>query len=432
MGLVALKDANIIDVVKGSIVADGTVMLKDDKILEVGQGINIPCEARAISLEGKYIIPGLVDMHGHFFGFAHQKIGNLLSAYPQLYLAGGVTSVRSPGEYDPEAVFKVRDQINRGERIGCRIFTAGPYFDHAPSVVKWFDCIEGVDAARKKFVQYKNDMDFVKVYSNIQEDELVELIRLAHANNLKIAGHLGSVTAGRAIELGLDCIEHALFHMSEFTELATGEDYYRNIANVDLTSAKVASLLEAIVENDVAIVPTVVIFQIMGEFEDVDSDWMRFLSPEARLQQQQIAARFSGASAQQLAYLEAAIDKQLEFIRMLHDRGAKVFCGTDPTLIRLLPGKALHREMKLFVDAGLSPLEVLQIATHKSAQELGVDEWLGSIEPGKVADLVILEKNPLIDIKNVGTISAIFKGGVSHNPNVLLKSLEGLLGTDVG
>ena len=427
-GLIALAGGTIIDGYGGEIIENGTVLIKGNRILDVGAGLTLPGEANTVDLSGKFIIPGLIDMHAHFFGYATATIGSLLDTYLGLFLAGGVTTVRSPGEYAPFEVLVARDEIDAGKRPGCRIVCAGPYFDHKPSAVSWFDCITSAEDAANKFALWKNEIDFVKVYSNIQEDELAVLVRLAHNHELKVAGHLGSITAKRAIELGIDCLEHGVFHMPEFTRHVNKANHYEAIARIYLKGEQMSLLLEQIVAKGVAVVPTTVIFQLFGSFDDVDQDWTRFLTKEAREQQDLIAARFPAPDPKRSRDLDNAVEKQLEFIYLLHNAGGKVFCGTDPTLPRLVPGKALHREMELFVSAGLSPMEVIKIATHDSAAELGMGEHLGSIAQGKIADMVVLDRDPLVSIRNIGSISAIYKDGVRYSPDLLTSSMEGSLG----
>lgn len=408
---------------------NATVLLEGEKILGVGNQLGIPEEATIADVSGKYIIPGLIDMHAHFFGHAAAQINDFLSAYPRLFLAGGVTTVRSPGEFSPQKVLTMRDRINKGEEIGCRIFCAGPYFDHSPSVVSWFDCINSVEEAATKYELWKGSIDFVKVYTNIQKAELHKLIELAHRDNLKVAGHLGSITALKAIALGIDCLEHGIFYMPELTKHATKETLFEHVAAIDIEGQEMDVLLDSIIANDVAIIPTVVIFQWMDpDFQDVDPHWYRFLSDGAKKQQKEINKRFFSVKPVQAPYLKKAIYKQLEFIHKVYRSGGKVYCGTDSTLPRLLPGKGLHREMKLFVEAGLTPMEVIKIATHDSARELSLQNILGSIESGKEADLVVLDKDPLINIDNIAKISAVYQKGILYDPVALTKSVEGLLG----
>jgi imidazolonepropionase-like amidohydrolase len=427
--ITALTGGTIIDGTGSKPKQNVTILLEGEKILEVGHRIKIPDGADTVDVSGKFIIPGLIDMHAHFFGRSGHHNGGFLFGYPRLFLAGGVTTARSPGERNPKEVFAFNDRIKLGTEVGCRIFCAGPYFDHCPSEVSWFDCINSAEEAESKFELWKDSIDFVKVYSNIQEDELIKLIELAHSNNLKVSGHLGSITARRAIELGINSLEHGIFHIPEFTKHATKDTLFEHVAAVNIEGEEMKGLLDSIITNNVAIIPTVLIFQWRHpDFQDVDAQWHRFLSTEAKEQQAELNQKTRSLNPEQASYLKIAIDKQLTVINKIYRSGGKVLCGTDPTPPQLVPGKGLHREMELFVEAGLTPLEVIKIATHDSAKELGLQNIIGSIEAGKEADLVVLDKDPLANIENLDKISAVYQKGIAYDPVALTKSVEGLLG----
>lgn len=410
----------------GANVIDGTgapgrradVLVRSGKIVDVLPDCGVPDGANIIDVTGKTIIPGLIDMHGHLYARATAEMRSQFKAYPKLYLAGGVTSIRSPGDFDPEGTVALRNRINRGEETGARIFTAGPYFDHKPSEVKWITGIDGTKEASVKFEEWKGLIDLVKVYTRITEQEFVHIAKMAHAHGFQVVGHLGSLTARRAIELGIDQLEHGILTMTDFDSETLGE--------LDMESPEVKSLIDLIAEREVIIDPTTVTFQMMApDCKPVDPNWLRFLSPEARAHQMDTAAKTADQDPLKRESNRRAIEKQLEFVSMLRKQKVTVLCGTDPVHPGIVPGYGIHREMENLAMSGFTSLEIIKAATLDSARGLGVERDLGSIEAGKIADLAILDKDPCIDITNSSTIEMVIKEGIAYSPVKLRKSCEG-------
>jgi imidazolonepropionase-like amidohydrolase len=427
--VVALVGGSVIDGT-GALPQAATVLIRGDRIEAVGPEVEVPRSAEVIDIEGMTVVPGLIDMHGHMYAFGR----NQFEAYTALFLAGGVTTVFSPGDFDPEGMTALRDRIERGETIGPMIRTAGPYFDHEPSVVGWIDGVESPQEALAKFESWKDRIDAVKVYSNITEEELGALADAAHAEGLKMTGHLGGqVTTLRAIQLGIDGLEHGIFAISEITDAGQTDplgQQYCALADVDLDAPIVQELIQAIVEDDVRITPTIVTLQsIHPDFEPPAEEWMEYLSPDLRERMVQIPAYLDQEGAD---CLERALSKQLEFVRRVHERGGLVVTGTDPVSPKIVPGYGVHAEMANFVRAGLTPLEAISTATRNGAVALGLGEEIGTVEPGKRADLVVVRGDPASDIAQIGNTVWVFKAGMRYDPTALRESAKGMIGLPTG
>ena len=411
----ALVGGKIIDGVGG--VHDGwTVLIEGDTIKAAGPGIGMPTGTKTIRLDGQAILPGLIDMHGHMYARAHVDIVSQFDAYPLLYLAGGVTTVRDPGELNPIGVAELRDNVDAGIAIGPRIFTAGPYFDHAPSFVRWIKGTETPEEALSMFDEWKDQIDVIKVYSRIHEDQFIALQRAAESAGLPIIGHLGSLTAQRAVDLGINGLEHGLFTMTEFT--GDGKEY-DGLAQLDLDSPQVVHLIESLVKRKVVVCPTTVTFQLIMRWAAVMPDWMDYLTPEAQAHQSELLAKVEQPDSKRQETMRNVEATQLEFTRRLHDAGGIVVVGTDPTHPMLMPGWGMYKEMENLVDAGLTPLDAIRAATYEAAKALGVQDELGSIAPGKKADLIIVDGDPSGDIRDLWKTRTVVQGGKFYSTSEL-------------
>ena len=427
--VVALLGGSVIDGT-GAPPKAATVLIRGDRIEAVGLEVRVPRSAEVMDISGMTVVPGFIDMHGHMYALRR----NQFEAYSALFLAGGVTTVFSPGDFDPQGMTAFRDSIARGEVVGPTVRTAGPYFDHDPSVVGWIEGVGSSKEALAKFESWKGRIDAVKVYTNITEDELGALARAAHAAGLKITGHLGGqLPTLRAVQLGIDGLQHGIFAISEITDAGQADpvkQQYCSLAEVDLDSPVMEELVRAIVEDSVWITPTIVTLQgIHPRFEPPAKEWLEYLSPEAQETMSRMPAFLDDEGA---ACLDTALAKQMEFVRRVHDRGGLVVAGTDPVSPKVVPGYGLHAEMANFVRAGLSPLEAISAATRNGALALGLSGEIGTVEAGKRADLVVVRGDPASDIASIGSTVWVFKAGVRYDPKVLRESAKGKIGLPAG
>ncbi len=426
---IALVDGNIVDGTGAPVQNRLTVLIRDGKIEALGADVQIPEGAKVFDVQGKTILPGLIDVHGHLYANTGGQIENQFQTYPKLFLAGGVTTIFSPGEFDPVGAVNLRDGIERGELPGPHILTAGPYFDGAPSRIPWIVGVSSATEAIQKFENWRDRIDGVKLYTSITEAQMSALIETAHSNGLFVTGHLESISATRASEFGIDGLEHGIFAISELG--LPGQNFWERacvLADLDLTSPAVDSLITKIVEQDVYIDPTTVQYhQLLPEAEPVVENWDVYLSPGIQATYQAFLRNIP-PSGSRLACLRSAIEKQKQFVKAVHDRGGRVVVGTDPVLLNLTPGYALYKEMQILVEAGLTELEVIKAATYSAAVALGRGDQIGSIAAGKHADLIVVDGNPADDIGNVAAVVMVFKDGKAYDPVSLRKEVEGQIG----
>lgn len=423
---IALVNGRVIDGTGAPAWLDWTVLIQGRRILAAGPDVEIPYGARVVDLAGQTLLPGMFDMHGHLYAYDGRKLAFEPVAYPRLYLAGGVTTIFTAGELDPEAAIALRDDINNGQAVGPQILTAGPYFSggNAPS---WMLRAGNPEDMLALYDRWSAMIDGVKFYTGIPEDQFKAVLDAAHADGLMVTGHLESISGMRAIELGINGLEHGLFSMSEF--FPKGSSFgtqYCAISKLDVTSASVIEIVEALVQRGTYLDPTIVVFQPeLPDFEPLVEDWEKYLDEEVRNPiRREIRSMLQGEC------LQTALEKQAQFVKAVHERGGLIVTGTDPVIPILLPGYSLHRELENLVAAGLSPLEAIQAATLNSAIATRLDSQKGSITAGKVADLVVVDGNPDEDITAIGNITMVFKDGGPFVPELLRKSVEGLIGRE--
>ncbi len=294
----------------------------------------------SFSAAGKYLIPGLIDMHGHFFGRATQEMKSQHEGYLPLYLAGGVTTVRTPAEFEPTVTWELRECIESQDAFGPRIRSASHYFDRVPSIVDWIPASRTHEGIRQEYARWQGRRDFVKVYSNIELPDLAWLAAAARADGLKVAGHLGRVTAGQAIAAGINVLEHGIYTLSEFYRQPAPRIDREALLRFDPESAAVTELIAQIVANDVAVIPTTITFQLQspeyGERLHSLGLW-RFLSDEARENHRARRTQWE-ADTEGIRIERILQEKQFAFVQRVYEAGGRVFAGTDPSYVLITPG----------------------------------------------------------------------------------------------
>lgn len=422
--IIALINARVLDGSGAPAHLDWTVLLQGTRIIATGSEVIIPNGAHVVDLTGKTLLPGMFDMHGHLYSYNGESLRMEVTAYPRLYLAGGVTTIFTAGDFDPGLAIALRESIDNGEAAGPDILTTGPYFSggNAPS---WMLKAQTPEEVRALYEVWNEKIDGVKVYTRIPEDQFIGLLDAAHADGLIVTGHMESISGTRAIELGIDGIEHGLFSMSEFfPKGASIREQYCAVSQLDITSAAVTDIVEALVDQGTYLDPTIVVFQPeLPNFVPLIDDWEKYLDPAVVM-----PLRRAIRSMRQPDCLHEALEKQMQFVKTVHDQGGLIVTGTDPVIPILLPGYSLHRELQNLVKAGLTPLEAIQAATLNAAIALRIDSDKGTITSGKIADLVVVEGNPDEDITVIGNTSLVFKDGVPYFPEALRASVIGQIG----
>jgi imidazolonepropionase-like amidohydrolase len=430
-----LRGGTLVDVAAGKEISDSVIVIRGEQIELVGsKSTGIPEGAQIIDAKGKWIIPGLIDSHAH--------AENPDETPFTLYLANGVTTIRNPGG-NITVLRLTRERLLRGELIGPRLFFAGPLLDGMPPV--WPDMSLQVDTPQRarSAVNFLADqgVDFVKVYNNVKEPELRAIIETAKERGLPVAGHIPrSMTMTHAVELGMTVLEHIRVTGREMLSpeeadkidpLPLGEREPLLWQRFDLQSEKMQALIQRLAQSKIFLDPTLITARRhvpngSGQEPNPDADKNdpnnQYLPPAVVERAASFKSPLFDLPADLQAAAVEAFRKQEQFVGMCNRAGVKIIVGTDgPGIGSLLPGFALHRELDLLVASGLSPLQALRAATLTAAEALGKDDRLGTVEVGKLADMVVLDADPLQDVHNLTKVYLVVEGGKSYAPDALLQ-----------
>jgi imidazolonepropionase-like amidohydrolase len=432
--VVALTHARVIDGTGAAPRGDQTVIIRDATIAEIGPSstIAIPADATAIDLAGKSLIPGLVMVHEHlYYPTGPQVYGQLGQSFTRLYLAGGVTTMRTGGNMNGVMDINVKRMIDGGQLVGPAIDATAPYLNGSNAFLQMYALKDAEDAKRQ--VSYWADMGATsfKAYMNITRAQLGAAIGEAHARGLKVTGHLCSVTYAEAAELGIDNLEHGFMAATDFVadkqpDVCPGQGQgQQTLVAIDENTPAFKALVEKLVARKVTLTSTLTVFETLTPGRPLPPG-LDVLTPTLKEQFEQNHART--AQYTQSNYSKP-FPKAMAFERAFANAGGRLIAGTDPTGGGgVIPGFSNQRQLELLVEAGFSPLEALKIGTLNGASYLGRDATVGSIAVGKQADLVVVNGNPAAAIADVRQVDTVFRQGIGYDPLKLIESVKGRVG----
>lgn len=428
---VVIKGGWLFDGKADSVVPNSAILVRSGKFLGIGAASldQVAEGAREINLDDDaYIIPGLFDLHAHYAMdlFGKGRVDEL-RAYPTIFLANGVTSTFPAGEVDPDSMAALRQRIDDGKQVGPRIFNSGPYFGGARE--GWNENATVEDIYREVDYWAARGVRNFKA-KRISPEHLRALIDRAHMHGATVTGHLGSgfhntVNPRDAILMGIDRVEHFLGGAA----ITADKPAYQSLEYLNTDDPAIDSIVSLYLSHRVFFDATLTAYGYYGKRDPAVytyfDDELKYLTPYMR---ELIGKRPS-----------RPVNEQFERIYWVKRRTVKAFyeaggenwitLGTDhPSWGEFLSGFSVHRELQALVLSGLPPAAALKIATINSARAINVSSYLGTIEPGKFADLVVVEGNPLENIRNTRNTRIIIKSGRVYNPRELLKSVEGMIG----
>ena len=433
--VIALTHVRVIDGTGAPAREDQTVIIENGRISRIGASSRIPApaQARVLDLAGHTVIPGIVGMHNHTFYTTARRSIQANFSMPRLYLASGVTTTRTTGSMSPYSELNLKKRIDSGLVPGPRMHVTGPYISGDGAGAGMYEVGTPEDARR--VVQYwaKEGATWFKFYTLITRDEMKAAVDEAHKLGLKVTGHLCSVGYREAVALGIDALEHSLFANSEYDANkqpdkcpSTAE---ASLASLDMNSAAVRATIDEMVKNKVAMTATLAIYELYvpGRPAELDPRMLDAMSPETR--EEYLTSRKRIAENPATGTPEAVFKKAMQFDRMFVQAGGLLAAGSDPTGNGgALPGFGDQRNHELLVEAGFSPAESIRIMTLNGAKVLGVDKELGSVEAGKIADLVVIRGDPGANPKDIRNVTVVFKDGVGYDSAKLLEQVKGVVG----
>jgi imidazolonepropionase-like amidohydrolase len=449
-GRIAITHLRIIDGTGAAPVEDSTLLIDGATIAAtLPASAAIPAGYRVIDGSGETALPGLVGMHDHMFYIARPNLDasghgddplvvpQMTFSAPRLYLANGVTTMRTTGSVEPYADLNVKRQIDAGKLIGPHMDVTGPYLEGPDSPFIQMHQITSPDDARRTVAFWaEQGVTSFKAYMNITRAELKAAIDEAHRRHLKITGHLCSVTYPEAAALGIDDLEHGFFVN---TQLDPGKqpDKCSNAAGTPTLlamtpgSEQANALIKLLVDRHVAITSTLPVFeQSLALHAPLNPKAMAVLTPQARVDYLYLRnlAATRGSTPRGQAFAQA-YKNDLGLERQFVAAGGLLLAGPDPTGNGgVIPGFGDQRAIELLVEAGFTPLEAIRIGTLNGATYLGLADRIGSIAAGKNADLLIVKGNPASAIGDIENVMLVFKDGVGYDSAKLLDSVKARYG----
>lgn len=432
--IVALSGVRVIDGTGAPPREDQTLVLRDGLIVEIGDRARVtpPAGAEIIDLTGRTIMPGLVMVHEHlYYPTGPGVYGQLGGSFVRLYLAGGVTTMRTGGNVNGFMDVNLKRRIDSGDLPGPSIDATAPYLN-GPNTFLQMRTLRGPDDARRQ-VAYWADEGFTsfKAYMQISRAELGAAIDEAHERGMKVTGHLCSVTYAEAAALGIDNLEHGFFAATDFVgdkepDVCPGQGVgQRAVAAVDAGGAAFNTLVKTLVDRNVALTSTLTIFETLTPGRPLPPG-LDVLTPTLREQFMRTHDRV--AKTEDSVYRTLLL-KGMELERAFARAGGVLVAGTDPTGAGgVLPGYSNQRALELLVEEGFSPLEAIRIGTLNGARYLGREARIGTIAVGKQADLVVVNGNPAEQIADVRKVERVFKQGIGYDPAKLIASVAGRVG----
>src|SRR5579862_4079637 len=444
--VVALTHVRVIDGTGAAAREDQTVVVSKGKIESVGDASSakVPADAQVIDLHGYSVIPGLVGMHDHmFYPMGNGIFGEMGYSFPRLYLAGGVTTIRTTGSIEPYTDLELKKQIDKGETPGPKIHVTGPYLEGAGSWALQMHQLTGPDDATKTVNFWLDQgVDNFKAYMFITPAELSAAVAAAHKRSAKVTGHLCSIGFREAATIGIDDLEHGLLVDTEFFPWKKAGECpekldYAFISKLDVTSGPPHDMILDLVQRHVAVTSTLPVFEMFVPGRPtIQPRILDALSPDARTAVLENKVRANDLNSTQKRYhtevspWAPAFRKEMEFEHEFAQAGGLLLAGLDPQgMGGVIAGFGDQREVELLVEAGFTPEEAIHIATFNGAQYLGESDRIGTIAAGKQADLVVIKGDPSKKIGDIENVETVFKDGIGYDSAKLIDSVRGVVGS---
>jgi imidazolonepropionase-like amidohydrolase len=435
--VISLEHVRVIDGTGAPAQADQTIVISGGKITAIGKAgaVAVPPDANRMDMTGYSALPGLVGMHDHLFypgggGLYH----DMPFSFPRLYLALGVTTIRTTGSMEPYTDLELKKNIDAGKIPGPKMNATGPYLEGEGLPLIQVHALTGPDDATRT-VEYwtAEGARSFKVYNFITRAELKAVIEAAHKHGIKVTGHLCSIGFREAAELGIDDLEHGLtvdteFHPDKKPDVCPNPNQAAAAAaKLEVTSEPIQTTIKTLVAKHVAVTSTLPVFeQFVPSRPDEPQKVLDTLSDEARKDYQ--ANRARNAQRKDSPW-PAMFQREMEFERAFVKAGGTLLAGLDPTGIGgTVAGYGDLREVELLAEAGFTPLEAIKIATLNGAQFLGEADHIGSLLPGKQADIMLVKGDPSANISDIENVELVFKDGVGWDSKKLIDSVKGQVG----
>jgi imidazolonepropionase-like amidohydrolase len=415
-----------------------TILIKSGKIIEVGASnkITIPAGTDIIDAKGKTLLPGFVMLHEHIFYtkiFENEfNVVNMTNTFPRMYLAGGVTTMRTAGSVSPHTDLNINQMIKDGKMVGPKMDVTGPFIERGSDFrIPQLPVLPKEQQAGAT-VDYWADQGSTsfKVYMHITKNDLTQVVQRAHAHAMKVTGHLCSVTYKEASEIGIDNLEHGFMASSDFVDGKQSDvcDAFKqrsSLLALNKDDERMTALMKTLIQKGTTITTTPAVFAPSTNYEMVLGGGEAALHPDI---QKELKSRYDrnvgkDSSARKL------FEKELYWIKKFYDMGGKLVVGTDPTGAgRTIAGYSNLWSLEILMKAGFTLPQAVMLCSLKGAEYLKRDKEVGSIEKGKAADFILVDGDLTADVTNIRKVQWVFKDGVGYDSKTIFESVKGKVG----
>ncbi|MGQ0537661.1 MAG: amidohydrolase family protein [Gemmatimonadaceae bacterium] len=435
-GVVALTHVRLVDGTGGAAKDDYTVLIRGERVAAIGPAgsLTIPPGATTLDLRGRTVIPGVVGLHEHTYFRSTSRTTQMSYSAPRIWLGYGVTAIRTAGSMFPYNEINLKRAIDRGEIPGPRMHITGPYLNGSAGPEGLNRAVRTSDEARRVVAYWGEEgATWLKFQGSVTRAVLGAAIEEAHRRGMKVTGHLCSVTFREAAALGIDNLEHGFITNSDYIpgkqpDVCPAENM-RYQVQVPVDGPAVDSTIRDLLARNVAVTSTLSVYELfVRERAPASGDprAMALLAPDTRAEvAAELAALGSGRS---FAVPLALFRKMLAFDLKFHRAGGLLAAGVDPWGNGSLPGVGNLRNYEILVEAGFRPEEAIQVLTANGAKVLGEYAQYGSVEPGKLADLVVVRGNPIASPADIYNVELTFKGGRGYDAPALVRAAAGQVG----
>jgi len=432
--VVALVNARVVDGTGAAPVEGRTILLEGGRIRAVGSAreVKVPKGARTIDLAGHTVLPGLVGLHNHTWYTTSNRAAQLPYSAPRLYLGSGVTTIRTTGSLSPYVEMNMKHAIEQGGLVGPRMHITGPYITGAGTSMRMYNVKDSADARRVVAYWAQEGATWFKVYTRISRGELAAVVDEAHKRGLKVTGHLCSVGFREAVAIGIDNLEHGLFVNTEYDPAkqpdACPESNDTVLKTLDLQGEAVKTTFREMIGKKIPMTSTLAVYELfVPNRPPLEERVLEAMSPDVRTEY--LATRARIAEREGFGISPDVFRKAQQFEVAFVRAGGLLGAGVDPTGNGgALPGFGDHRNYELLIEAGFTPVETVQIMSLNGAKILGMDKDLGSIAPGTIADLVVIQGDPIARPAEIRKVVTVFKDGIGYDSAKLLAAVRGQVG----
>ncbi|MGQ0537581.1 MAG: amidohydrolase family protein [Gemmatimonadaceae bacterium] len=433
--VVALTHVRLIDGTGAPARDDQSIIVEGELIRAVGKTgeVQVPQGAQVLDLTGHTVIPGIVGLHDHMYysSAASGSMKMMFYSYPRLFLASGVTTIRTAGSTDSYRELNLKKAIDDGSAIGPDIVVTGPYLQGPVDGPAGMHALAGAEDARR-MVRYwaEEGVTWFKAYTTISRAELGAAIDEAHKRGVKVTAHLCSVGFLEAVALGIDNLEHGLLTNSEYNAAKQPDSCpggsAATYAALDIASPAVQRTIQEMVRKNVSLTSTLAVYETGSPSRvPFDQRVLDALFPAAR---DAVALYYERGRTSNDSLARKNLRKAMDFERSFVNGGGLLAAGADPCCASAIAGYADQRNFELLVEAGFTPVQAVQIMTLNGAKVLGKADRVGSVAAGKQADLVIIRGDPSRTPGDIRNVVTVFRKGLGYDSAKLTASVAGQVG----